>query len=88
MRENCKYYSNCGNLENCINCSGYKSKSEDIKEQIPWGRMSEIATYALHGLLEDDYDTAMEYFRDTIELTDEERDYFGIPYEEDDEEED
>ena len=61
----------------------------DIKKTISWDRLSEIATQALHGLLEDDKESAMEYFRDTIDLTDEEREYFGIPTEtEDDEDED
>lgn len=84
MRENCKYYNDCGNAENCQLCSGYEIETKDIKRQIPWERMSEIATQALQGLLEDDYDSAMEYFKDTIELTEEERDYFGIPTENND----
>lgn len=54
---------------------------QNIKNKITWERLSEIATQALHGLIEDDYDCAMEYFRDTIELTEEEREYFGIPTE-------
>ena len=54
---------------------------ENIKEKITWERLSEIATQALHGLIEDDYETAMEYFRDTIDLTEEEREYFGVPTE-------
>lgn len=53
----------------------------DIKKKITWERLSEIATQALHGLIEDDYDSAMEYFRDTLDLTDEEREYFGVPTE-------
>ena len=54
---------------------------EELKRKICWDRLSEIATDALHGLIEDDYDSAMEYFRDTIELTDTERAYFGVPTE-------
>ena len=60
---------------------------ENIKNKITWDRLSEIATQALHGLLEDDYDSAMEYFRDTIDLTEEEREYFGIPTETEDDDE-
>lgn len=46
-------------------------------------RLVEIASLAINGLREDDEDSAMEYFRDTMELTDYERDFFGIPTEED-----
>lgn len=62
--------------------------AKDIKEIITWERLSEIATQALHGLIEDDYDSAMEYFRDTIDLTEEEREYFGVPTESDSDEDD
>lgn len=72
-----------------------ETPTEKIKKEISWDRLSEIATQALHGLIEDDYDSAMEYFRDTIDLTEEEREYFGIPteteeyeYEDDDDDED
>jgi hypothetical protein len=64
-----------------------ETPTENIKNKITWDRLSEIATQALHGLIEDDYDSAMEYFRDTIDLTDEEREYFGVPTESEDEEE-
>ena len=46
---------------------------------ITYDRLSEIADLAIQGLLEDDRLTAMEYFADTMELTEEEREYFGIP---------
>lgn len=44
-------------------------------------RLVEIATHAIDGLREDDEESAMEYFRDTMELTDYERQFFGIPVE-------
>lgn len=44
-------------------------------------RLSEIASLAIDGLMQDGEEEAMEYFRDTMELTDEEREYFGIPKE-------
>lgn len=44
-------------------------------------RLVEIASLAINGLREDDEDSAMEYFRDTMELTDYEREFFGIPAE-------
>ena len=48
-------------------------------------RLVEIASLAINGLREDDEDSAMEYFRDTMELTDYERELFGIPMEDEDE---
>lgn len=45
-------------------------------------RLVEIAQLAIDGLRCDDEDSAMEYFRDTMELTDYEREFFGIPMEE------
>lgn len=47
-------------------------------------RLVEIASLAINGLREDDEDSAMEYFRDTMELTDYEREFFGIPMETED----
>lgn len=51
-------------------------------------RLVEIVTLAIQGLLEDDEETAMEYFAETMELTDEEREFFGVPMETDDPEDD
>ena len=51
-------------------------------------RLVEIATLAIQGLLEDDEETAMEYFAETMELTEEEREFFGVPMETEDDEED
>lgn len=44
-------------------------------------RLVEIASLAINGLLEDDKKTAMEYFAETMELTQEEREFFGVPTE-------
>ena len=53
-------------------------------------RLVEIAQMAIDGLRCDDEDSAMEYFADTMELTDYEREFFGVPAatEEDDDEDD
>ena len=48
-------------------------------------RLVEIASLAIDGLRQDDEDSAMEYFRDTMELTEYEREFFGIPTETDEE---
>lgn len=45
-------------------------------------RLVEIAQMAIDGLRCDDEDSAMEYFADTMELTKEEAEFFGIEYEE------
>ena len=45
-------------------------------------RLVEIAQSAIDGLRCDGEDTAMEYFADTMELTKEEAEFFGINYEE------
>lgn len=62
----------------------------EMYPQINPHRLSEIASLCVEGLIEDDYDSAMEYFRDAIEMTEEECEYFDIDYddmmsEEDDE---
>ena len=48
------------------------------KQPISYGRLSELATLFKDGLLEDDIESAMEYFSDTCEMSDEEFDYFGL----------
>ena len=56
----------------------------DIKKQITWERLSEIATQCLHALYEAEPIEAMEYFKETLDLTDEERAYFEVPTETED----
>lgn len=50
---------------------------------IPRDRLIEIATLAIDGLLQDSESSAMEYFSETMELSDEEREFFEVPLEED-----
>lgn len=50
-------------------------------------RLVELLQYAIDGLRIDDEYSAMEYFRDTMNMTDYEREFFGIPQEEEYEEE-
>ena len=45
-------------------------------------RLVEIASLAIDGLRIDDEESALEYFADTMELTKEEAEFFGINYEE------
>lgn len=48
---------------------------------ISYARLVEITTLLKDGLIEDDYDSAMEYMADTVELTKEEAEFFGVDYE-------
>lgn len=43
-------------------------------------RLAEIATWAIDGLMQDDEESALEYFTDTLELTEEEAKYFGVDF--------
>lgn len=59
---------------------------EKIEKQIENLRFREIAEKAVQKLLELDYEEAMEFFRDELDLDDEERKYFEIPEETEEEE--
>ena len=50
-------------------------------------RLEEIATRALQVLVEDDKETAREFFEAELELDEEEMEYFGIEFDEDEEDE-
>ena len=50
----------------------------DKEGVIGFYRMSEIASKAIDGLIEDDPYEAAKYFENEIEMTDEEIEYFGI----------
>lgn len=54
------------------------AKSQADEGRISYNRMSEIATKAIDGLFEDDSESAYEYCKDEIEMTEEEMDYFGV----------
>lgn len=41
-------------------------------------RLEELATFFKDGLIEDDEESAMEYFDEVCEMTDDEKEYFGI----------
>ena len=49
---------------------------------IPRCRLEELATLFKDGLISDDSESAMEYFDEVCEMTDEEKTYFGIESEE------
>ena len=47
-------------------------------DYIPLCRLSELATLFKDGLISDDRESAMEYFNEVCEMTDEEKEWFGI----------
>ena len=54
-------------------------------DYIPRCRLEELATQFKDGLIEDDEESAMEYFDEVCEMTDEEKAWFGIETESEDE---
>jgi hypothetical protein len=50
----------------------------EIMDEPSYDRLSELATLFKDGLIEDDEQSAMEYFEDTCEMTESEMEYFGI----------
>lgn len=63
------YFSN---LENAMD---YVARCQD---KLARPRLEELATLFKDGLLADDEDSAMEYFDDTCEMTEDEMEWFGI----------
>lgn len=61
-------------LSKAIECFRIKVDEEYISHS----RLEELATYSFHALIEDDEESAMEYFEYELDLTDFERKYFGI----------
>lgn len=52
---------------------------------IPRCRLEELATQFKDGLIEDDEESAMEYFDEVCEMTDSEKEFFGIKTESEEE---
>ena len=57
-------------------------------ESITYARMSELATLFKDGLIEDDEESAREYFINECDMDEDELKYFGIETEEEEEEDD
>lgn len=52
---------------------------EKVNEShIPQARLEELATLFKDGLISDDRESAMEYFNEVCEMTDKEKEWFGI----------
>ena len=71
---NCTYSNVCGDSTRTETCNGKK-------DRISWERLSEIATKALHKLLELDHEEATEFFKDELDLIENECEYFELPTE-------
>ena len=54
----------------------YRSPTEN--DYIPRCRLEELATQFKEGLIEDDEESAMEYFDEVCEMADSEKEFFGI----------
>lgn len=55
------------------------------KDYITHDRLEELATLFKDGLIEDNKESAIEYFNEVCEMTDEEKEYFGIKEADEDE---
>lgn len=76
-------YSNFGKYGNRDQFKSFQYCYEElqkvtIENYISRPRLEELATLFKDGLLEDDEQSAMEYFEDTCEMKDSEYEYFGI----------
>lgn len=65
-------------LANAVDC--FRVNTED--DYISRSRMEELATQFKDGLIEDDKESAMEYFGEVCEMDDYEKDFFGLREEE------
>lgn len=61
-------------LQKAVEC--FRAKTED--DYISRYRLEELATQFKDGLLQDDKESAMEYFTEECEMTDYEMEFFGI----------
>ena len=61
----------------------YRSLTEN--DYIPRCRLEELATQFKDGLIEDDEESAMEYFDEVCEMTESEKEFFGIETESEEE---
>lgn len=72
------YFQNKSNKADCLQdaLDCFRNKTES--DYIPRCRLEELATLFKDGLVSDDRESAMEYFDEVCEMTEEEKTYFGI----------
>lgn len=68
-------------LQKAVECFRVKTENNYINRY----RLEELATQFKDGLLQDDKESAMEYFTEECEMTDYEMEFFGIEMESEDE---
>ena len=83
-------------FDGALACLLRKLQSEYVKDReqlrieretrITYVRMCELATQFKNGLIEDDEESAMEYFDEVCEMTESEKEFFGIETESEEEE--
>lgn len=71
-------------LQKAVDIFRYKTE----ENYIPRARLEELATLFKDGLIEDGEEDALEYFDETCEMSDIEKEYFGIESEDEEDEED
>lgn len=70
-------FAPCNQAQALASCVDYfRSKTES--DYIPRCRLEELATLFKDGLISDDRESAMEYFNEVCEMTEEEKEWFGI----------
>lgn len=66
-------------LEKCLKAAMmYLYNIDTQSEVVSYSRLTELAVLFKDGLLADDKDSALEYFDNICEMTEEEKEYFGI----------
>ena len=78
-------YNNEAEKVNAILKAADYCKMKIENDYIPRIRLEELATLFKDGLIEDDEESAMEYFDEVCEMTDEEKEFFGIETESEEE---
>lgn len=68
----------CGDKAIALACALEHFRLMTEENYITRARLEELATHFKDGLIEDDKETAMEYFDETCEMEDYEKEFFGI----------
>lgn len=71
-------FSNDKEKLSCLSKAVEKLREKVSKNYIPRCRLEELATQFKDGLIEDDRESAMEYFDEYCEMSEEEKSFFGI----------
>lgn len=72
------YWGDKGNQLNYLQTALELFRCKTESDYIPRCRLEELATLFKDGLISDDRDSAIEYFDEVCEMTNEEKEWFGI----------